>query len=190
VQSWRCEPTCCWFQKEEIDVTFEIRRVVTGHDDLGNAVVKQDCTMTSHERLPGYQAMTVWCTHELPVNNDESAFKNGDPGPKGERVLMRIAEREPDDENSGIMHRTETLDYAVILAGECDLELDNGEMVRGLKTGDVVIQRGTNHKWIQRGPEPVRYLFLLIDAHPVRAGNKILGDDLSNIPGGVTPMPR
>jgi len=87
------------------------------------------------------------------------------------------------------MHRTETLDYAVILAGQCDMELDNGEMIRGLKTGDVVIQRGTNHEWIVKGPAPVRFLFVLIDSEPVRIGDRVLGDALENLGGKISPMP-
>lgn len=170
-------------------MSFELRRVVTGHDEAGNAIVRADEVVQSHERLPGYQAMTVWCTSELPVNNDESAFRNGAPGPKGERVLMRIGEMGPDADSASVMHRTETLDYAVVLSGTCDMELDNGEMVHGLKAGDVVIQRGTNHRWIQRGPEPVRFLFVLIDAQPVHAGGRILGDDLTNLHGKISPMP-
>lgn len=171
-------------------MTFEIRRVITGHDDQGNAIIKRDETMISHERLPGYQAMTVWCTREFPVNNDEDAFNDAEPGPKGQRVLVRIAEMEPNAPSSGILHRTETLDYAVVLSGECDMELDNGEMIRGLKAGDVVIQRGTNHGWISRGTAPVRFLFVLIDANPVRAGGKVLGDFLDNFGGRVSPMPQ
>ncbi len=170
-------------------MAFEIRRVITGHDGQGNAIIRNDEVVRSHERLPGYQAMTVWCTGELPVNNDEDAFNNGEAGPKGQRVLMRIGEMEPDAHSASVMHRTETLDYAVVLAGECDMELDNGEMIRGLKTGDVVIQRGTNHKWIVRGEAPVRFLFVLIDAHPVRVGDRILGDDLANLHGKISPMP-
>src|SRR3546814_16339461 len=96
--------------------------------------------MRSQERLPDYQAMTVWCTSELPVNNDESAFNNGEAGPKGQRVLLRIGEMGPDAHSASVMHRTETLDYAVVLAGTCDMELDNGEMIRRLKAGAVGIQ--------------------------------------------------
>jgi quercetin dioxygenase-like cupin family protein len=170
-------------------MTFEIRRVITGHDDNGNAIVKRDEMMKSQERLPGYQAMTVWCTRELPANNDEDAFNDGEPGPKGQRVLMRIGEMHP-GEHSTVIHRTETLDYAVVLSGECDMELDNGEMIRGLRAGDVVIQRGTNHGWIARGSAPVRFLFVLIDASPVRVGDKILGDFLDNFGGKASPMPQ
>src|SRR3546814_19321559 len=86
---------------------------------------------------------------------------------------MRIGVMGPDAHGASVMHRTETLDYAVVLAGTCDMELDNGEMIRGLKAGDVVIQRGTNNKWIVRGSAPVRFLFVLIDANTGRAGDRI-----------------
>src|SRR3546814_14157079 len=131
--------------------------------------------MRSQERLPDYQAMTVWCTSELPVNNDESAFNNGEAGPKGQRVLLRIGEMGPDAHSASVMHRTETLDYAVVLAGTCDMELDHGARIRGLKAGDVVIQRGTNPKWIVRGSAPGRFLFVLHVSNQVPAGHRILG---------------
>jgi quercetin dioxygenase-like cupin family protein len=170
-------------------MAFEIRRVITGHDDQGNAIVKRDEILKSAPRLPGYEAMTVWCTREFPANNNEDAFNDGQPGPKGQRVLMRISEMQPDQHSSALMHRTETLDYAVILSGEAELELDNGEKITGLKTGDVVIQRGTNHGWANRSSGPVRYLFILLDAEPVRVGDKVLGDFLDNLGGNVSPMP-
>lgn len=168
---------------------FEIRRVITGHDQHGNAIVRDDKILQSDERLAGYQAMTVWCTDRLPVNNDEAAFSNGEPGPKGHRVLMRIGEMQPGANSASVMHRTETLDYAVLLSGECDMELDSGEVIRGLEAGDVVIQRGTNHAWVAKGSVPVRFLFVLIDAEPVRVGDKVLGDALENLGGKISPMP-
>ena len=59
------------------------------------------------------------------------------------------------------MHRTETLDYAVVLEGEITMLLDDSEV--NLKAGDVVIQRGTNHAWSNRSGKPVRMLYILID---------------------------
>ena len=61
-----------------------------------------------------------------------------------------------------LMHRTRTVDYAVILAGEIDMMLDDSVM--HLKSGDVVVQQATNHAWINRGAEPCRILFELMDA--------------------------
>lgn len=169
---------------------FSFRRVVTGHNTEGLAIVKKDEAIESQERLPGYQATTVWCTAQFPVNNDEDAFNHGEPGPKGGRVLMRIGEMWPGEIASQHIHRTETLDYAVVLSGQCDMTLDSGEVVKGLKAGDVVIQRGTSHGWVPTGPGPVRFLFVLIDALPVRIGDKVLGDFLDNFGGRLQPMPE
>ena len=59
------------------------------------------------------------------------------------------------------MHRTRTIDYALILSGEIDMMLDDSEV--HLKAGDVVVQRGTNHAWVNRGDQPCRVAFILID---------------------------
>jgi quercetin dioxygenase-like cupin family protein len=69
------------------------------------------------------------------------------------------------------MHRTETLDYAILLKGECDLELDDGKTVH-MKPGDICVQRGTIHAWVNNGPEPCVFAFVLIDADPVEAGGR------------------
>ena len=71
------------------------------------------------------------------------------------------------------MHRTETVDYALLLSGECDLELDSGEVVH-MKPGDIVVQRGTMHAWVNNGAAPAVFAFILIDADPVEIGNKKL----------------
>src|SRR3546814_10976817 len=110
--------------------------------------------MQSQERLPDYQAMTVWCTSELPVNNVESAFNNCEAGPKGQRVLLRIGELGPAAHSASVLPRTATLDYAVVTAATCDMVLVNGELSRGLKAGAALLQRGTKHKWRGRGAEP------------------------------------
>jgi uncharacterized cupin superfamily protein len=68
-------------------------------------------------------------------------------------------------------HRTETMDYAIVLSGEIDLELDSGEVIH-LKSGDVVVQRGTMHTWVNRGSVPAVTAFILIDAKPVEVNGK------------------
>jgi uncharacterized cupin superfamily protein len=60
------------------------------------------------------------------------------------------------------MHRTRTVDYALILSGEIDMLLDDSEI--HVKAGDVVIQQATNHGWVNRGKEDCRIAFILIDA--------------------------
>jgi quercetin dioxygenase-like cupin family protein len=71
------------------------------------------------------------------------------------------------------MNRTETLDYAICLKGECDLELDDGRTVP-MKAGDICVQRGTMHAWVAKGSEPAVFAFVLIDAEPVEKGEKKL----------------
>jgi quercetin dioxygenase-like cupin family protein len=85
----------------------------------------------------------------------------------GQGTVIRITELQPG--TTGFMHRTETLDYAILMSGECDLELDSGEVVK-LRAGDIVVQRGTMHAWINRGAGPCRFAFVLIDAKPAEAG--------------------
>lgn len=170
-------------------MSFEFRRVVTGHDANGLAIVKQDDVVVAEERLPGYYASTVWCSSEFPANNHETNYNGGLPGPKGSRVLLRIGEMRADAPAVQQMHRTETLDYAVVLSGECVMKLDSGETVKRLRAGDVLIQRGTNHAWVPIGTEPCRLLFVLIDADPVQVGENLLGDFLDNFEGKISPMP-
>jgi quercetin dioxygenase-like cupin family protein len=70
------------------------------------------------------------------------------------------------------VHRTDSIDYAVVISGEIDMELDDA--VVQLKAGDVLVQRGTIHNWINRGFEPCVIAFVLIDAKPVAVGGKLL----------------
>jgi len=109
-----------------------IRRVVTGHNDRGLAVVALD------EVVQGQIVTQIWGTDTLPSNNvDDWAYGISQPGPTipGGSALRFV------DINPGFrsaMHRTSTIDYVFILEGELDVELDGGEVVH-LKGGDIVI---------------------------------------------------
>jgi uncharacterized cupin superfamily protein len=61
-----------------------------------------------------------------------------------------------------MMHRTRTLDYAMILSGEIDMMLDDTSV--HLKQGDVIVQQATNHGWVNHGSQPCRILFVLMDS--------------------------
>src|SRR2546425_13005313 len=74
---------------------------------------------------------------------------------------------------SGPMHRTETIDYVIVLAGELEMQMDDSAVK--LKAGDVLVQRGTHHAWINRGAEPARVAFILIDAKPLGIGHPVTG---------------
>ena len=70
-------------------------------------------------------------------------------------------------------HRTDSIDYAVVISGAIEMELDDGVIVK-LKAGDVLVQRGTIHNWVNRGTEPCVVAFVLISAKPVTANGKPL----------------
>ena len=174
-----------------------IRRVVTGHDENGKAIIVSDGYATAVKTVPlwpGLISTDIWKTNNSPVviAKDEPDPTLGPrslhPAPQG--TVIRISIVPPETEailkldankaqevfrgvgNAGastlgrgarhpLMHRTETLDYAVVLEGEITMLLDDSEV--HLKAGDVVIQRGTNHAWSNRSGKPVRMLYILMD---------------------------
>ena len=69
-------------------------------------------------------------------------------------------------------HRTESIDYAVVMSGEIDMEIDGATV--HLRAGDVLVQRGTIHNWVNRGKEDCVIAFILISGKPVAAGGKTL----------------
>jgi quercetin dioxygenase-like cupin family protein len=154
-------------------MALNLRRVVTGHDKSGKAIVTIDETVkNAASARPGAQASVVWSTEGFPVSNDgaadESARKVGTTLAKG--TVFRVVEFSPGVQRR--MHRTDSIDYAVIMAGEIDMELDDSTV--HLKAGDVLVQRGTIHNWVNRGTAPCTVAFILIDAKPATAGGKVL----------------
>jgi len=154
-----------------------IRRVVTGHDKNNVAKVLLDGPATNHrESRPGSRATLIWSTDATPAD----ISVGDDIEDLGARILgtaptengTRFTINEIPAGRPGRMHRTETLDYAIVLCGEVDMEMDEGATL-SLKAGDVVVQRGTNHSWINRGTEPARIAFILIDAKPLGIGHPI-----------------
>ena len=126
-----------------------IRRVVTGHDDNGKAIILSDGYATAVKTVPlwpGLVSTDIWKTSASPI-----AIGKSQPDPTLGRGALHP-----------LMHRTETVDYAVVLEGEITMLLDDSEVP--LKAGDVVIQRGTNHAWSNRSGTPVRMLYVLMDA--------------------------
>jgi len=154
-------------------MSLKIRRVVTGHNEDGKAVVLIDeICRNVISRRERHHSCVVWSTASFPVDNsgneDESARPVGAPGPDG--TVFRIIEYGP-----GVAprnHRTSTIDYAVVISGEIDMELDGGAV--HLKAGDVIVQRGTIHNWVNRGTLPCVIAFALIGAHPVTRRGKTL----------------
>lgn len=171
-----------------------IRRVVTGKNEHGKAIAVIDAPATRvHVRKElGVTNTVLWTTDSIPAKlreSDDAANREVGVIPARNGTVFRIVEFGPqkdvrvDDqtrrqifERMGLapegpplekphdsgMHRTRTVDYAVILSGEIDMLLDDSEV--HLNAGDVVIQRGTNHAWVNRGSEPCKIAFILIDA--------------------------
>jgi quercetin dioxygenase-like cupin family protein len=162
-------------------VALEVRRIVTGHDANGKAVVASDERLRGESRpgRAGLARVEVWSTDRMPVDNSEQAAAAQRAGfvrrynyvGSGQGTVIRVTEIAPGAPK--FMHRTETLDYAILLSGECDLELDDGRTV-ALKAGDIVVQRGTMHAWVNNGSTPCVFAFVLIDAAPAEAGGTAL----------------
>ena len=174
----------------------KVRRVVTGHDKNGKAIVISDGPAPVHTNplRPGQLAHEIWKTKAMPIPifRDEPDPMTGarQIHPPSRGTIFRISEVPPESDairnmtpeqareafravgneaastfgrggRHPLMHRTETVDYAVVLDGEIYLLLDDVDVK--LSSGDVVIQRGTNHAWSNRSGKPVRMLYVLID---------------------------
>jgi mannose-6-phosphate isomerase-like protein (cupin superfamily) len=165
------------------DGPMHVRRIVTGHDKRGRAVVIADeqlqgTGLTEDAGRTDATFFQLWVTHEMPVDLSDTALSCQRGGSdtttlgSGSGSVLRIGVLEPDARSP--MHRTESLDYGICLEGECDMELDGGEIVT-VRAGDVVVQRGTNHVWHNRSSAPCRFAWILLDARPVEAGGRRLG---------------
>jgi mannose-6-phosphate isomerase-like protein (cupin superfamily) len=168
-----------------------VRRIVTGHRPDGRSTVLMDGAAPNvKQRKAGNASTLLWVTDESPADisggADRAARDIGvPPPPRGS--IFRLAEFPPgvggevrDNEavlrDFGIgadvarghpprhpaIHRTRSVDYVVVLEGEIHLLLDDGEV--RLTAGDVVVQQGTNHAWINKGDATCRLAMVFIDA--------------------------
>src|SRR5437899_7696925 len=152
-------------------MSLTVRRVVTGHDENGRAIVSIDeISKNVVQGRPGAHAAVIWTSEGFPVDNDGSADTSGrkvgstvDNG-----TVFRVVSFGP-----GVTprnHRTDSIDYATVISGEIDMVLD-GETVR-LKAGDVLVQRGTIHNWVNNGNEPCVIGFVLVSDNAGTTGGR------------------
>ncbi len=172
------------------------RRVVTGHDASGRAIIQSDAPPERVKTLSGggptfYE---VWNTRESPARIDRASGEPAEAGivlaPPKNGTRIRVLDIPPEDERMAAvdaeaaralfaqinaaaasthagkarhphMHRTETIDYGIVLEGEITLLVDQGETT--VRAGDIVVQRGTNHAWANRSGKNCRIAFILID---------------------------
>jgi hypothetical protein len=167
-----------------------IRRIVTGHNAQGLAVVEMDSPAPNSKvrNATGLVSTLVWVTDETPAKMDlkiDRADRTiGVPPPANGSVLrvvdfppitaeqaavsqadvlkeMGVSESSDQPARHAFMHRTASVDYAIVMSGEIDMLLDVGEV--HLQTGDIVVQQGTNHAWVNNSQAVCRIAFVLID---------------------------
>jgi len=173
------------------------RRVVTGHDAQGKAITLFDSPVLPKQRSAGGNAVTMlWVTGESPVEMDETADRAVMPvgvPPPVNGTIFRIVDFPPAAGTASVdhhtmlvsmgidpamqgyarhanTHRTKSIDYAIVLEGEIDMLMDDSEV--HMKSGDVLVQQGTNHAWVNNSGKPCRIAFILIDGKAPTAWKK------------------
>ncbi len=174
-------------------MTWRIRRVVTGHDAQGRSSFIMDGlapNIKEMESMPGVALTDLWETTVAPADNAgiaDSAARPVKLEPPSVGSILRIVEFPPDTMWKGadaakafesigaghapdahsddpMRHKTNTIDYIIVLKGEIFAILDTGEKL--LKAGDILVQRGTMHSWSVRGNDPCIVAAILIGATP------------------------
>jgi mannose-6-phosphate isomerase-like protein (cupin superfamily) len=182
---------------EQSNMAAPFRRIVTGHNAAGRAIIQSNAPPTRNQKLgdDGPMFYEVWNTRETPARIDRAG---GEPvedqltlAPPRNGTRIRVLDIPPETERMRsldaaaarahfaalgaadasthsaaasphpFMHRTETIDYGIVLEGEVTLLVDEGETI--VRQGDIVVQRGTNHAWANRSGKNCRIAFILID---------------------------
>jgi hypothetical protein len=181
-------------------MTWRVRRVLTGHTPDGKSTFIADGYAPNVKEMPSFPGLALtdlWETGAAPASNEGHADAADRPvklEPPAKGTVVRIVEFPPDasrpkssdgaagfmaigaghtqDRGSSdpMMHRTSTVDYAIVLKGEIHAVMENGEKL--LRAGDVLIQRGTMHSWSVRGNEPAIVCFVLVSAKPLATRKK------------------
>ena len=175
-----------------------VRRIVTGHDAAGRAILQEDSAVARVQQVGGAIGPIfheVWNTQATPAPIDAASGEPHEAGvvlaPPKHGTRIRVLDIPPEGDGirtmtpeeaaahfaeigaghasnaakagarHALMHRTETIDYGIVIEGELVLIMDEGETT--CYPGDIVIQRGTNHGWANRSDRNCRIVFVLID---------------------------
>lgn len=162
---------------------YDLRRIVTTHDERGVAVVQSDSLLSSvdMEGLKGAKTAAIWVTTDsIPTNDnnnpEDGAIRKIEPTnfglvhPNGSN--LRSTELAPGATTP--MHRTSSLDYNILVSGEVILITEDGTENHLKNPGDIVIQKGTMHAWRNPSTEWSRWLTVLISAEPAVIDGKPL----------------
>src|ERR1700727_1070322 len=157
----------------------KIRRIITGHNAAGKAAVlfnDEAPNATPLKGWPGAGVTEIWVTDEMPVSNDGSADRSLRPvrhRPTPSGTIFRVVEIPPETAGTKIdagatfgqlgsthqpsaadsakhptMHKTDSIDYLVVISGSMHMLMEEGEVE--LHPGDCIVQRGTNHAWVEK----------------------------------------
>lgn len=142
------------------------RRIVTGHNKDGKSVVVSDGPVPNSQDVAGEASFhEVWATTGAPAQiaatQDEPTTDSTSVPPPERGTRLRVVDFAPG--GSSPMHRTETIDYGLVLAGQLQMILDDGSETT-LNAGDIVIQRGTDHRWVNATDVVTTVAFFLVDA--------------------------
>jgi quercetin dioxygenase-like cupin family protein len=155
-----------------------IRRVITGHDNKNVAKVIMEGPATNTKRpREGVASTLMWCSDAMPAdiaigeNVEDMGARILGTAPPANGTRFAVIDFPPG--NKPHMHRTETIDYVIVLEGEIEMDMDDSTVK--LKAGDVMVQRGTNHAWSNRSNARARVAFVLIDAEPLGIGKPVVG---------------
>ncbi|WP_428338459.1 cupin domain-containing protein [Mycobacterium sp.] len=171
----------------------KVRRVVVENDSAGQSIVADDQVLQAATVRPSLPiaGCELWVTDAMPVDNTAGTQPEQQQGSlerfgnlyvrNGQGTAFRITEIPPGTPK--VFHRTESVDYDVILSGEIDLVLDDDQTIH-LRAGDTVVLRGALHAWWNRGTEPAVLAFIMIDAAPVVADGRTLDQ---HYPSQATP---
>ncbi|KAF4455203.1 cupin domain containing [Fusarium albosuccineum] len=172
----------------------DINRHITTHNNQGAAVYSKDlqlCDFWTIHTAEGHSAdfELGYITEDFPIplgkDQDLSTFKKAYANKMGSGLvkhggsILRYCDIPPGSRSP--MHRTVSLDYGIVIVGELECLLDSGE-TRTVRPGDLVVQRGTLHQWINRTDEWARIVFVLFHASPVEIG----GTRLDEVQGGMS----
>jgi quercetin dioxygenase-like cupin family protein len=150
-------------------MTNKVRRIVTGTNDEGKSIILMDADATNHKELmPGVRLTDIWTTESAPADNtgNEDMGERDFLFPPQSGTMFRYMEIDP---GHGVdapqWHATDTVDYIVIVKGEIYCLLDEGDML--LKAGDLLVQRGVNHAWVNRSSETCVIAGAMVSAIPL-----------------------
>ncbi len=155
-----------------------IRRIITGHDSDDVAKVLIDSAAGNAKYpAPGTVSTLIWSTDSsparIPVGTDVEDMGARILGTAPPKNGTRFAVIDFPPGNKPHMHRTETIDYVIVLEGEIEMDMDDSTVK--MKAGEIMVQRGTNHAWANRSNARTRIAFVLMDAEPIGVGHPVIG---------------